>query len=311
MFAKSLALLLAAQGIFVPLGRPRVIEQPRAPIESSGPRWAVACDGAKDPDSWTKPAPPVRIHANTYLVGTCGISSVLIVGDQGSILIDGGTEKDGDLIADNIRRLGYRVEDIRFILTSHEHYDHVGGIAELQRLSRATVVTSPAAAPVLKSGVPAADDPQFGAVSRFPAVEVGRTVKDGEEIRLGNLMVTAIATPGHTAGAMSWRWVSCDGGVCRTVVYADSLNPVSNDTYRYSDHPAVVSAFRASIQKIADSPCEILLTPHPAASSMPERLALGRPLLDGDACKNYAAGRSKALDDRLAKEAAGQPSAKP
>ena len=309
MFAKAALALLAAAQIAIPLGKaPRVIEQPRAPIESAGPRWAVACDGAKDPESWNKPAPPVRIHANTYLVGSCGISSILIVGTDGSVLIDGGTEQDADIIARNIRALGYRVEDIRFILTSHEHYDHVGGIAELQRLSRATVVTSAAAASVLRSGVPSDDDPQFGAVNRFPRVDVGRIVRDGEEVLLGNVMLTAIATPGHTPGAMSWRWVSCDGGVCRTIVYADSLNPVSNDTYRYSDHPAVVAGFRASIAKIADSPCEILLTPHPSASQMPERLALGRPLLDPDACKNYAMAKAKALDDRLAKEAAPTPS---
>ena len=83
MFAKALLLLAAFQGIVIPFGRPRVIEQPRAPIQSEGPRWAVQCEGAKDPESWTKPAPPVRIHANTYLVGTCGISSILIVGSCG------------------------------------------------------------------------------------------------------------------------------------------------------------------------------------------------------------------------------------
>jgi len=148
-------------------------------------------------------------------------------------------------------------------------------------------------------------------VKPFPPTQVGRTVRNGEGVLLGNIMVTAIATPGHTAGAMSWRWVSCDGGVCRTIVYADSLNPVSNDTYRYSDHQAVVAAFRASIAKIADSPCEILLTPHPSASNLPERLALGRPLLDDQACKAYAAGRTKALDDRLAKEAASAAPTKP
>src|SRR5437660_10913708 len=121
MFANAaLALVAAAQGIFVPLGRPRVIEQPRAPIESAGPRWAVACDGATDPN---KPAPPVRIHANTYLVGSCSLSSVLIVGDQGDILIDGAAEQDAEQIADNIGALGYRVQDVSYILTSHEHYE--------------------------------------------------------------------------------------------------------------------------------------------------------------------------------------------
>ena len=312
MFAKTALLLAAFQGIVIPLGRaPRVIEQPRAPIESAGPRWAVACEGAKDPDSWNKPAPPVRIHANTYLVGSCGISSILIVGSAGNILIDGGTEEDPNLIADNIRALGYRVQDIRFILTSHEHFDHVGGIAKLQQLSGATVVTSTPAAKVLSTGTPSTDDPQFGVLKTFPPVQVGRTVRDGEEVLLGNVMLTAIATPGHTAGALSWRWVSCDGGVCRTIVYADSLTPVAAPNYRFSDHPAVVAAFRASIAKIADSPCEILLTPHPSASQMPERLALGRPLLDGDACKTYAASKAKALDDRLAKEAAPEAAAKP
>lgn len=310
MFA-SLAFFLAAQGISIPLGKPpRVIEQPRAPIERAGPRWSVACRGADGPDSWTKPAPPVRIHANTYLVGTCGISSILIVGSDGDVLIDGGPEEAADLIADNIRTLGYRIQDVRFILTSHEHFDHVGGISKLQRMSGATLVTSAPAAKVLSSGTPATDDPQFGLAKRFPPADVGRLVRDGEEVRLGNLMLTAMATPGHTPGALSWRWVSCDGGVCRTIVYADSLTAVSNDTYRYSDRPAVVASFRASIAKIAASPCEILLTPHPTASDMPHRLALGQPLFDEGACRAYAVARAKDLDDRLAKEAGAQPTAK-
>lgn len=303
MFVKSALapLLLATAQISIPLGHPKVVEQPRAPIQSAGPLWAARCDGSSD---YNKPAPPVRIHANTYLVGTCGIASILIVGDQGDILIDGGTEEDADLIADNIRELGFRLEDIRFILTSHEHYDHVGGIAKLQRMSRATLVTSAPAAKVISSGSPSKDDPQFGIVKSFPAAEVGRIVADGEEVRLGNLMITAITTPGHTPGAMSWRWVSCDGGVCRTIVYADSLHAISNDTYRFSDHPAALAAFRASIAKIAVSPCEILLTPHPSASDLPRRLALGEPLLDENGCKEYAAKLSRDLDERLAKEKA-------
>jgi metallo-beta-lactamase class B len=299
MFAE---LLLAAAQISIPLGKaPRVIEQPRAPIETSGPLWVSQCAGS---DDWNKPAPPVRIHANTYLVGTCGISSILIVGSDGDILIDGGTEEGADFIAANIRSLGYRVQDIKFILNSHEHFDHVGGLSKLQRLSGATVITSAPARKVLESGVPSVDDPQSGSIKPFPAVAVGRVVGDKEEVRLGNLMLTAMTTPGHTPGALSWRWVSCDGGVCRTIVYADSLSPVSSPRYRFSDHPAYLAAYRASIAKIAASPCEILLTPHPSASQMPERLAHGRPLFDADACKTYAAALTKQLDERIAKEAA-------
>jgi metallo-beta-lactamase class B len=305
MFAEALlgpALLTAAQ-LVIPFGQPKNIERPRAPIETSGPLWAARCDGS---DDYNKPAPPVRIHGNTYLVGSCGISSILIVGDGGDILIDGGTEQDADIIADNIRELGFKPEDIRFILMSHEHPDHIGGIAKLQRMSGATIVASAPAKKVFESGLANADDPQAGTLKAVPTATVGRVIGDGGEVRLGNLMLTAMATPGHTPGALSWRWVSCDGGGCRTIVYADSLTPMSGPNYRFSDHPAYLAAYRASIAKIAASPCEILVTPHPSASDMPHRLALGEPLFDPMVCKAYAAQLTKQLDDRLAKETAGK-----
>ena len=105
---------------------------------------------------------------------------------------------------------------------------------------------------------------------------------------------------------MTWHWGSCDGGVCRQIVYADSLTPVSSDAYRFTDHPLYVSAFRASLEQVAKLDCEILLTPHPSASGMPQRFALGKPLLDENACRDYAAMLTKSLEDRLAKEAAAK-----
>src|SRR6188472_2408505 len=118
MFASLILALAAGAGqLSVPLGRaPKHIEQPRAPVQTNGPIFA---HDSKEWDDWEKPAPPVRIHGNTYLVGTCGISSILIVGEDGDILIDGGPEQAADLIADNIRSLGFRVEDVRFIVSSH------------------------------------------------------------------------------------------------------------------------------------------------------------------------------------------------
>ena len=105
------ALLLAAQSISIPLGHPRVNEQPRAPIDTSGPLWAAACDETTDRN---KAAPPVRIHANSYLVGTCGLSSMLIVGEQGDILIDGGESgRRGPHRRKHPARLAIRHPDIR------------------------------------------------------------------------------------------------------------------------------------------------------------------------------------------------------
>src|SRR6476620_7990369 len=118
IFAAAAAQLLP---IVVPLQKtPRQVERPVAPIQTAGPAFAAAC---KDWDEWDKPAPPVRIHANTYLVGTCGISSILITGNEGDILIDGGTEVGAGLIASNIRKLGFKLSDVKILLHSHEHAD--------------------------------------------------------------------------------------------------------------------------------------------------------------------------------------------
>ena len=304
MFVKAAigpALLLSAQ-ISIPLGKPPALAPaPIAPIETAGPAFVAACHGS---DDWEKPAPPVRIHANTYLVGTCGISSILITGEAGNVLIDGGTEADAELIAQNIRDLGFNLRNIRYILFSHEHFDHVGGIARLQQLTGAQLVSSAAAAPVLGSGIASDADPQSGMHKPFPAAHVDRIVHDGEIVRLGNVLVTGVATPGHTPGAMTWHWGACDGGVCRHIVYADSLTPVSRDDYRFSDHPAYLAAYRASIAKVAALDCDILLTPHPSASKMPERLVDRLPLTNPNDCRDYAASLTKQLNERLAKERA-------
>jgi metallo-beta-lactamase class B len=305
MFASLIPLLAAAQlnQVVIPLQKPpRQVERPVAPIAENGPIFAGTC---KDWDEWDKPAPPVRIHANTYLVGTCGISSILITGDEGDILIDGGTEAGGDLIASNIRKLGFRLRDVKILLHSHEHGDHAGGLARLQQLSGARLFASPEAAAVLRTGTAGEGDPQAGMNKPFPAARVDRIIADGGAVRLGNLMLTAVATPGHTPGALSWHWVSCDGGVCRTIVYADSLTPVSRDNYRFSDHPDYLQAYRASIAKIAALDCDILLTPHPSASDMVTRLWRAQ-VEDRNGCKDYAASLTKKLDARLAKEAAAQ-----
>jgi len=303
MFASAVLLAFAAQQISIPLGRVQKVERLPAPISTAGPAFARAC---KENDEWDKPAPPVRIHGNTYYVGTCGISAILITDRDGHVLIDSGTEAGAELVAANIRRLGFRPGDVRFLLHSHEHVDHVGGMARLQGLTGARLIASPAAAPVLRTGKAADADPQHGSLPPFPPAEVYRTLRDGEQVRSGGVQLTAIATPGHTAGALSWSWVSCDGGVCRTFVYADSLSPVSRDGYRFTDHPELVAAFRGSIARVGKLECEILITPHPSASNMLQRFAGQAPLFDQGGCASYAAAKTRQLDERLAKEAAGK-----
>ena len=304
----SLALFAAAQQIVIPLGKPPALpEKPIAPIEITGPKFAEKC---KDWDEWEKPAPAVRVFGNTYFVGTCGISSILITDPAGDILIDGGTEKGAALVAASIESLGFRLTDVKYILNSHEHSDHAGGISELQRLTGAKVLASPSQAAVISSGTASADDPQQGLRAPFTAAHVDRVIHEGEQVRIGNTILQAVETPGHTPGALTWHWGSCEAGVCRQIVYADSLTPKSNDKYRFSDHPAYLAAYRASIAKVAALDCDILLSPHPSASHMVSRFGDAN-VEDRNACRNYAADITKQLDERLAKEAAGQQDPKP
>ncbi|MBC7159372.1 MAG: subclass B3 metallo-beta-lactamase, partial [Porphyrobacter sp.] len=250
------ALLVLAGCAAPPSGAPVPAEI--APTGHS--EWAATCS---DADEWDRPGPPFRIHGNTYYVGTCGIAAILVAGGpQGHVLIDGGTGAAPPLIAANIAALGLRIEDVALLLSSHEHFDHVGGLADLQRRSGARLLASPAAAPVLASGETAADDPQAGMHEPFEAARVDGLVIAGEPLRLGSLSLMALPTPGHTLGALSWQWESCDGGDCRTIVYADSLSPISNDSYRFSDHPDLVAAYRTGLARLATLDCDILMTPH-------------------------------------------------
>lgn len=271
--------------------------------KSAHSEWVNAC---ADWDEWDKPGPPFRIHGNSWYVGTCGIAAVLIDGDAGHILIDGGTAAGADLIATNIGALGFRIEDVKFLAMSHEHFDHVGSLAELQRRSGAKLIASPEAAPVLASGKASENDPQFGMHDPFPAARVDEVLGDSQTVRLGSLELRPVATPGHTPGGLSWQWQSCDDEGCASIVYADSLSPISSESYRFSDHPEYVAAFRAGLQRLAELECTILLTPHPSASAMRDRLASNPGLVDTGACRSYAASVSKRLDARLAEESSDQ-----
>ncbi|MDE2280671.1 MAG: MBL fold metallo-hydrolase, partial [Xanthomonadaceae bacterium] len=192
------------------------------------------------------------------------------------------------------------------------HADHAGGIAALQAASGAQVLSSAAGARELALGGADRSDPQFGSIPDYPPVKQARVVRDGETVRLGNVAVTAHYTPGHTAGSTSWTWTSCEGRRCLRIAYADSLSAISAPGYRFLDHPAYVAGFRRALATVAALPCDILLTPHPDASGFWEKVARRKspadvaPLIDPQACRDYAADAGKDLDARLAKERAAQ-----
>ncbi len=253
--------------------------------------------------TWNAPQRPVKIHGDTYYVGTRGLAALLITSPDGHILIDGGLPNSAPLILDNIRALGFKVEDVRLILNSHAHFDHSGGIAALQRASGARVAASEPSAPVLEHGRSVEGDPQHGELLDFPAVPNVSRFADGDTLRVGRIAVTAHLTPGHTPGGTTWTWRSCDAAGCLDLVYGDSQTPISAKGFRFSDSPAAVTGFQRGFAVLEKLSCDILVTPHPGASALWERLEKGPTgLIDREGCRKYAASARQNLERRLETE---------
>ena len=292
------------------------------------------CDSC---DEWNKPREPFKIFGNTYFVGTDGLSSILIAGDNGLILLDGGLEQSAPLIDANIRKLGFRTQDVRLIVNSHGHYDHAGGIAALQRASRAGVAASPSGASALQRGENTEDDPQYGFggdANGFPPVENVQVLRDNQVLSVGNIEITANFTPGHTPGSTAWTWKSCqptrpeaatarsrrsspdgaraeadEGLECLDMVYADSLTAVSAPGFKYTDSPDRVNAFRRSISRMAELPCDIVISTHPSATNLDAKIRKRAEMKGADpdpfvdhGCKALAATAMKGLEARIAEE---------
>jgi metallo-beta-lactamase class B len=275
--------------------------------------WLIAQGHDDDRASWNAPQAPFRIYGNTYYVGPHGLSSILVQTPQGLVLVDGDLPESAPLIEAHIRALGFRVRDVHWILNSHAHPDHAGGIAEIQRVSGAQVLASEKGAHALALGGADPEDPQYGLSPTYTPPKNIQVVRDGQIVHLGGVDFTVHATPGHTPGSTSWTWRSCEASACQQIAYVDSLTPIASPSFRFSDdaaHPHRVEDFRRAIATVTTLPCDILLTPHPDASGFWDRInrrdagTHPDPLIDANACRDYAATATRNLDARLAQEQA-------
>ena len=259
---------------------------------------------------WNAAQTPFRVFGNTWYVGTHGLSALLVTSPNGHILIDGGLPESAALIAANIAALGFRMQDIKLIVNSHDHHDHAGGIAELQRLSGAKVAASASSARVLMRGDSESDDPQFGLTLPFPPAREVETIRNNQVVRAGDNAITARFTAGHTPGGTSWSWVSCQGTLCLNMVYADSQTPVSADEFFYTrskSYTTGIRDFENGFRVLEQIRCDILVTPHPDASSLWQRVARRdsgetNALIDSSACQRYARNARERLATRIATE---------
>lgn len=255
-------------------------------------------------EQWNRPQEPFNVYGNTWYVGTGGLGAVLVATDDGLALLDGGLPQSAEQIVANIRSLGFDVADIRFIGLSHAHYDHAGGLAAIQRLSAAEVFAGQDAAMALRNGALQPTDPQYAEGTTgetFPKIPLAIGVDDGWQYELGNTTITAIATPGHTVGGMSWTWETCEADRCLTAIYVDSLTPVSRPGYRYST--GLGDALADTLRRLEMLDCDIMLSTHDFSFDLHDKLAAGKEaFIDPGACRRLATETGTYLDNRLKSE---------
>lgn len=261
-------------------------------------------------EQWNRDQVPFKIYGNTYYVGTRGLSSVLITTPSGHVLIDGALPQSAPLIARHVEQLGFKMSDVKVILNSHVHYDHAGGIAELQELSGAKIIASNKAVSALRTGKLGPTDPQVEYRMHYPAARNVEALGARPSIEVGGLQLNVIHTPGHTPGGTSWRWLSCEGERCLNMVYGDSLNAVSDESFKFSGDPRYPNAaadLTASIAAIASTPCDILIGAHPERTGMwkvfdEQGKGDRNRLIDPAACKRHAEESERYFKQRLEKE---------
>lgn len=232
-----------------------------AVVVSVGGRWRESADRGGQ-----QPAEPFRIAGNLYYVGANDVTSFLLTGPEGHVLIDGGYPGTAPLIMQSIATLGFDIRDVRVLLNSHAHLDHAGGLAALQQASGARLWVSEGDADAVASG--GAASPYAGPLGfvpslpmfRYPAARVDRRFADGETVRLGPIALTAHVTAGHTPGCTSWTFPVRDGARELRVVHRCSLEPPPRWTL--SADPAIRDDVERSFRTLRSLPVDIWVTSH-------------------------------------------------
>ncbi|MDB6037781.1 MAG: subclass metallo-beta-lactamase [Verrucomicrobiales bacterium] len=231
-------------------------------LTASGQRYA------HEREEWNKPFKPFRIAGNLYYVGATGVSAFLITTTEGSILIDGGLPETAPLIEKNISDLGFKITDIKYLLNSHAHFDHAGGLAELQRLSGAQMIASAGDSQTLRTGI----DTVLGPSGSFPAIKIDRVISDNDTVQLGGMTLTAHLTPGHTRGSTTWTTRISENGKTYRVLFHSSTTVAANKLVNNHEYPNIISDYEASFAKFKKLSCDIFLAPHGSFFHLTEKL---------------------------------------
>jgi metallo-beta-lactamase class B len=266
----------------------------------AGARVSVA---QGDP-SWTEPFEPFRVAGNLYYVGTRGVSSFLFVTPAGNVLVDTGLEEGIPIVRANIEKLGFKIGDIKIILASHAHFDHVGGHGLMQQLTGATVMAVGEDAKSIGSGT---DISALGARGWKPA-KIGRVLKDGETVTLGGLTLTAHLTSGHTKGCTTWTTtLQQDGKNLFVVMVGGTSVNEGVKLLNNTRHPTIVEDYARTFRVLKEFKPDIFVAQHPTIFRMEDkvkRMKAGEanPFIDRDGYAAMVASSEQAYLAQLKRE---------
>lgn len=261
----------------------------------------------KERAEWNVPQKPFHVIGNIYYVGMAGVSAFLIVTPQGDILTDGGLPESAPFIEANIKALGFKLSDVKYLLNSHAHFDHSGGLAKLKADTGAKFVASTGDAPFLESGhIP------YGPSSLIDTtpVKVDRKVKDGDTLSLGGVTLTANVMPGHTKGCTTWTMPLTEAGKTYKVMFFCSISVAGNPIAGKLAYPTIVQDYRASFARLKTMKADIFLAPHGGQFHMEEKLARVKPgapnpFIDPSELQDMVQKAEAAFNKDLARQQAG------
>jgi len=269
--------------------------------------WSLSAPGQGSAEwrSWNQPVKPFLLIGNIYYVGASGVTAFLITSPQGHILVDGGFAETAPLILQNIRALGFQPRQVKALVFSHAHADHVGGLAELQRATGAKLVSSERDAEILRSG--GKGDFSFGDTLPFPAAQPDRLIRSGETVAVGGNTLVAHITPGHTKGCTSWTMNVREGGREYAVLFDCSTTVPGHQLVNNAAYPEIVADYQASFRTLRALPCDVLLAPHSGFFDLPgkrERLRAGvaNPFVNPAECRSFLERSAEEFQKELARQ---------
>jgi metallo-beta-lactamase class B len=273
----------------------------------------AGCIFAQANPDWTEPFPPYRVIGNLYYVGSRGLASFLITTPKGHILINSSLESSIPLIRDSVEKLGFHFGDIKILLISHAHWDHCAGSAQLKELTGAKYFVMEQDVPVVESG--GKTDFQYGAAldKQYKPARVDRVLHDGDDVRLGDTVLVAHLTPGHTKGTTTWTTKVSDDGKSYDVVIVGSPNV--NPGYKLvgnAQYPQIAQDYEHGFKVLKSLPCDVFLGAHGNYYGMEAKFGrmkagAANQFVDPDGYKSYVAEREQSFRDELKKQSETKP----